>query len=119
MCSAWASEPPTRLEVAGKTYRLNASAWRDFMPQVGGDGQGSNLIVALSLLDEKDQAGPKVAFDQAVVTCAGKQWNTASDQNGTLRGGPKWAVGSSIEVKAHCKYGWIRLSKPTSIERTD
>lgn len=119
MCSVWAADVPTQLQVAGKTCHLSASAWRDFMPQVGGDGSGSPLMVSLALLDEKQAAASGITFDQAVVTCEGKQWTAVPDPGGTLRGGPKWAVGSNLMVKAHCKHGWIRLAKPTAINRTD
>jgi hypothetical protein len=107
------------LQVDGKAYHLKAFAWRDFMPQVGGDGKGSDLMVTLSLIDAKEQAAPGIKFDQMVVTCNGQEWKTRPDAGGTGRGGPKWPVGASIMVKAHCPQGWIRLQKPGGIGRTD
>lgn len=117
--TAVAGELPTTLQVAGKPYHLKAFAWRDFMPQIGGDGKGSDLMVTISLVDVKEQAAPGVKFDQMVVSCNGQEWKTAPDAGGTGRGGPKWPVGASIMVKAHCAQGWIRLEKPGGIARTD
>ena len=114
-----ASEAPTTLQLQGKPYHLKAFAWRDFMPQIGGDGKGSDLMVTVSLVDAQEQAAPGVKFDQLVVRCDGQEWKTTPDSGGTGRGGPKWPVGSSIMVKAHCAQGWIRLEKPGSIGRTD
>ena len=117
--SAVAAEVPISLPVAGMPHHLKAFAWRDFMPQIGGDGKGSDLMVTISLVDAKEQVAPGIKFDQMVVSCNGQEWKTTPDAGGTGRGGPKWPVGASIMVKAHCAQGWIRLEKPGGIARTD
>ena len=118
-----AAELPTSLDLGGSKVHLNVFAWRDFMPQIGGDGKGSPLMLTPSLVNAAGATTPGAHFTQVLVTCQGEQWQAVPDEGGTARGGPKWEPGSSLMVKAHFSYQgkkyWIQLAKPASIGRTE
>lgn len=118
-----AAEPPDQVQLGGTPYRLEVSAWRDFMPQIGGDGSGSPLMLVPSLVDKGGQPLAGVTFQEIVATCKGKEWRAVPDSGGTARGGPKWPTGATMMVQAHYSYkgkdGWLRLAKPTGIGRTE
>lgn len=122
---AWpaSAEVPDRVVMSGQEYRLQAFAWRDFMPQIGGDGTGSPLMLTPSLVDKAGKPLAGVTFPEIVATCEGKEWRAVPDSGGTARGGPRWPTGANLMVQAHYSYkgksGWLRLTKPTGIGRTD
>lgn len=93
------------------------------MPQIGGDGSGSPLMLTPSLVDKGGQPLAGVAFKEIVAICEGQEWRAVPDSGGTARGGPKWPTGASLMVQAHYSYkgkdGWLRLARPTGIGRTE
>ena len=117
-----AQEIPTRATLGGQTYQLRVSAWRDFMPTIGRKG-GSDLMLIPALVRNQGPGLEGVRFDQVEASSDGQVWKATPDSGGTCRGGPKWPVGASINVKAHYLYqgksGWIRLATPTGVARTD
>ena len=117
------AEVPDHIVVDGQELRLQAFAWRDFMPQIGGDGSGSPLMLTPSLVDRAGKPVAGVTFAEIVAICDGKEWRAVPDSGGTARGGPKWPTGSSLAVQARYSYkgksGWLRLAKPTGIGRTE
>ncbi|MBX3171842.1 MAG: hypothetical protein KF760_30805 [Candidatus Eremiobacteraeota bacterium] len=122
---AWpaGAEVPEQVEIGGLKVRLQVFAWRDFMPQIGGEGSGSPLMLTPSLVDEGGQPLPGVTFKEIVATCEGKEWRAVPDSGGTARGGPRWPTGASVMVQAHYSYkgkdGWLRLARPAGIGRTE
>ena len=118
-----AAEIPTSLDLDGSKVHLQVAAWRDFMPQIGGDGKGSPLMLTSSLVDAAGATTEGVHFFQVLVTCQGEKWQAVPDEGGTARGGPKWETGSLLMVKAHFSYKgktqWIQLAKPASVNRTE
>lgn len=120
---AMAAETPHEVVVKGQKLRLQVFAWRDFMPQVGGDGSGSPLMLTPSLVDTAGKPLDGVAFSEIVASFRGQDWR-AKVADGTARGGPRWPTGQNeLSVRAHYTYkgteGWIRLAKPTGIGRTE
>lgn len=117
-----AGELPTELDLSGKKVQLQVYAWRDFMPGVGVSGDGSDLMLVPSLVDQSGAKISGVSFDLIEANFQGKVWSAKPDEGGTARGGPKWPPGQNISVKAHyrCggKSGWLKLAKPTRIEQT-
>jgi hypothetical protein len=95
--------------VGGRPIRLRVSAWRDFMPRVGGNEDGSDLMVNLQL-ESLDSAPlpPALVVDSAWVRSAKGLWEAAPSQevrptlpNGLdliLRGGPKWPTDQTVDV---------------------
>lgn len=118
-----AAEPPQHVELGGSRVHLEVTAWRDFMPQIGGDGSGSPLMLVPSLVNQAGKPLTGVTFQEIVATWEGKAWRAVPDSGGTARGGPKWPTGASLMVEAHYAYkgkdGWLRLLKPTGIGRTE
>jgi len=118
-----AAEVPTTLDLDDRKFHLQVFAWRDFMPQIGGDGKGSPLMLTASLVNIAGITSQSAHFDKVLVTCQGQQWQAVPDEGGTARGGPKWEPGSTLMVKAHFSYKgksqWIQLAKPASVNRTE
>ncbi|MBN9419788.1 hypothetical protein ABS71_02625 [bacterium SCN 62-11] len=118
------AEVPDHVVLGGKTLRLQVFAWRDFMPQIGGDGSGSALMVTPSLVDDASRPLEGVVFSEIVASFQQQDWKAGVDPGGTARGGPKWPTGKNqLLVRAHYSYkgsdGWIRLARPTGIGRTE
>jgi len=97
------------VSVGGRQVGLRIYAWRDFAPQPGGSGQGSDLMVNLQIRSLDDAPLPVgLAVDSAWVRSMEGLWATApTDEprpdfpNGLdlmLRGGPKWKTGQVLDV---------------------
>jgi hypothetical protein len=119
-----AAEDPDQVTLGDRKVHLEVSAWRDFMPQIGGDGTGSPLMLTPSLVDESKKGLEGVVFSEIVATFQGQEWKAGLGEGGTARGGPRWPTGvRGLMVRAHYAYqgrvGWLRLSRPTSIGRTE
>lgn len=117
------AEVPSLVQLAGQNYHLQVFAWRDFMPQIGGDGSGSPLMLTPSLVDPAGKTLEGVTFQEIVANYEGKEWRARPDSGGTARGGPKWPTGANLLVQAQYSYkgksGWLRLTRPTGIGRTE
>ena len=117
------------VSIEGKRAGIHVSAWRDFMPQVGGDGTGSPLMVSVQVMSENSTPLPTgLTVDSAWVRSADGVWATApSDEqrpdvsNGLdlmLRGGPKWPTEQPIDVMVRLRLGagtYYLLAKQTAI----
>lgn len=111
--SRW-PEADSIVVIGGNRILLTTSAWRDFMPQVGGDGSGGALTVSLQIqsLDELPlPAG--LSVDSVLVHSSEGLWRAAPSiesrpelPNGmdlVLRGGPKWSVGQVIDMQVRLR----------------
>lgn len=121
------------LSIEGKRAGIRVSAWRDFMPQVGGDGTGSPLMVSVQVMSvNSTPLPPGLTVDSAWVRSASDVWATApSDEprpevaNGMdlmLRGGPKWPTEQLIDVLVRVRLGsgeYYLLAKQQPIGRTE
>ncbi len=103
------SDADSVVSIEGKRAGIHASAWRDYMPQVGGDGTGSPLMVSVQVMSVNSTPLPAgLTVDSAWVRSKDGMWATApSDEqrpevtNGLdlmLRGGPKWPTEQPIDV---------------------
>ena len=120
------------VSIEGKRAGLRVSAWRDFMPQVGGDGSGSPLMVSVQILTENSTPLPTgLTVDSVWVRSPSEVWATApSDEprpetgNGMdlmLRGGPKWPTDQLIDVLVRLRLGsgeYYLLAKQQPIGET-
>jgi hypothetical protein len=97
------------VSVGGRHLGLRIYAWRDFAPQPGGSGKGSDLMVNLQLKSlDAAPLPPELAVDSAWVRSTEGLWATSpTDEsrpdlpNGLdlmLRGGPKWKTGQNLDV---------------------
>lgn len=105
---AW-TQADSIVAIGSGRIRLTTSAWRDFMPRVGGDQRGSDLMVNLQVQGLDGVPLPTgLAVDSAWVRSTEGLWSSAPSPeprpdlpNGLdlmLRGGPKWDTGQEVDV---------------------
>jgi len=113
--SAW-PDADSVVSIEGKRAGLHVSAWRDFMPQVGGDGTGSPLMVSVQVTSvNSTPLPPGLTVDSAWVRSPSGVWAAAPSAeprpeigNGMdlmLRGGPKWPTDQLIDVLVRLRLG--------------
>jgi len=124
---------PERVEIDGREYTLAASLWRDFMPMAPPNGE--SLIAALRV-SPADAMPPlaNLAIDHVWVLNGEKQWSVAVGKPSgggqspatqlelSVRGGPKWGPGITVDVVVRLKQGkqtWLVRAAGVPIKRTD
>ncbi|MCX6843256.1 MAG: hypothetical protein NTX53_13340 [candidate division WOR-3 bacterium] len=124
---------PERVEIDGREYTLAANLWRDFMPMAPPDGE--SLIAALKV-SPADAMPPSadLAIDHVWVLNGEKQWSVAvvrpsgagqlpaSQLEQSVRNGPKWGPGITVDVVVRLRQGkrtWLVRQAGVTIKRTD
>ena len=121
-----------RVEIDGRAYTLAASLWRDFMPMAPPDGE--SLIAALKVSPADAMPSGDLAIDHVWVLNGEKQWSvavgkpsgegqlSASQLEQSVRNGPKWGPGITVDVVVRLKLGkqtWLVRAAGVPIKRTD
>ena len=105
---AWAGADSIVVVGSGR-IRLRIYAWRDFMPSLERDRDGSDLMVNLQIVSLGAAPLPTgLVVDSAWVRSSEGLWGTAPSHeprpdlpNGLdlmLRGGPRWATDQTVDV---------------------
>jgi hypothetical protein len=90
---------PTKVNIDGRNYTLDAYVWRDFMPSIGKPNRG--LMANVNLVAEDGEAIPaKLTLDKLWVINGSEIWET---KPGNARSGPQWQPGAPVDVVAQIK----------------
>ena len=121
-----------RVEIDGREYTLAANLWRDFMPMAPPDGE--SLIAALKVSPADAMPSGDLAIDHVWVLNGEKQWSVAvakpsgggqlpaTQLEQSVRNGPKWGPGITVDVVVRLKQGkqtWLVRAAGVPIKRTD
>ena len=129
-CQASPSEPdytalravPTSVILAGQSFELPVSLWRDFAPSSPPDGRPLAAVVRLP-----DRLAA-VRVERVWVLLGGQVWSAGAEQvpgtqDWVARDGPKWGPGVRVDVVARLREaggeGVLVRAAGRMIQRTD
>lgn len=103
---------PQEVQLAGRTYTLEADLWRDFMPPTPPDGRP--LIAVLRVKPADGAAVPDaLEIERAWVLHEDRTWTAtpepqsaapdAKQLEATMREGPKWGPDARVDVVVRLK----------------
>ena len=120
---------PQTVLVRGVVLQVSAQVWRDFMPIQ--DPAGSPLIAGVRLSTPGTVPLPQpvvlegvtvIRSDEAWAAAVSEGWRTDHEIGGAASGGPRWEIGSPVEVILRFRVDGepLRLrSAPTVVFRTE
>jgi len=121
-------EAPLQIEIDGRQYTLETSLWRDFMPPTSPGGSDLAAVIDITAVD-KLPFPAEIDSNKLWVINGEEVWETGfaeelrpPDQGHlyqlrkVARGGPKWEVGSQVEVvvRVITRSGGIYLLRATN-----
>jgi hypothetical protein len=117
---------PEAAVIDGRTFRLAADLWRDFMPIAPPDGQPLVAIARITADDGRPLPGD-VTIDRLWVVNGKEQWapglaDRAENLAVHAADGPKWGPGISVDVVVRLARGdatWLVRAPDVPIKRTD
>lgn len=106
---------PTSVVLAGRTLVLSASLWRDFQPISPPDGKGLSGVLRVSTADGSGVPS-SVTADAAWIFMGSQAWQTTPTEAGTrdgtspvyelsVRDGPKWGPGVTVDAVVRLRDG--------------
>ena len=123
---------PTQITIAGRSYKIEAFVWRDFMPISPPDGK--SMIASIKLIAEDGNSVPSNLVPDklwVIKTDDEQVWEINFTDpprlsGGTVeivaRNGPKWEPGTDIDVVVQLSDGenrtYLLLSPSLKVQRT-
>jgi hypothetical protein len=107
---------PAQASIDGRSFRLNVSLWRDFMPVAGPAARHPLQLSVQVIADDNLPLPDDVAIDRIWVLQGKTRWQPRPQAQWTLQAGaadgPEWEVGSSADVVVR-----LRRDRETSLLR--
>jgi hypothetical protein len=98
---------PDEVSIGSNTFTLSTYLYRDFMPGIVGQANGSHMICSNQLTDINNTALPSgITLKKQYIIKGGEVWEAAYTEQvgnaavieGIVRDGPKWDTGIIVDV---------------------